>query len=140
MTSNGVLVGAEVEKILAILAVTAILALAILRAKRLLVRWVVDSTAAGDLSRFFAPEIADRIRGSDEPLIAGQGEAREAAILNVDIRGFTKLSTQLSPGALMTVLAEYQSHLVPVIQAHGGSIDKFLGDRIMATFGCTQPM
>lgn len=137
--SNDVLVGAEVEKILMICLVTAILAAAIVRARGLLVSSVADSTAARDLSRFFAPEIAERIRQAEQPLMAGQGEAREAAILSIDIRGFTPLSTALAPDALMQLLAEYQARVVPVIQAQGGSIDKFLGDGILASFGCVRP-
>jgi adenylate cyclase len=137
--SSDVLIGAEVEKILMICLVTAILAIAIVRGQRLLIGSVADSIAARDLSRFFAPEIAERIRHAEQPLMAGEGEAREAAILSVDIRGFTPLSTELAPAALMQLLADYQARLVPVIQAQGGSIDKFLGDGILASFGCARP-
>jgi adenylate cyclase len=136
--SNDVLVGAEVEKILMICLVTAVLVIAIARARHLLVQSVIDSTAARDLSRFFAPEVAQRIRQAEEPLMAGEGEARDAAILSVDIRGFTALSTDLAPAALIQLLAEYQARVVPAIQARGGSIDKFLGDGILASFGCTR--
>jgi adenylate cyclase len=138
LTGNRILIGAEVEKILAILAVTGVLALALVRARRLLVRAAVDGAAARDLSRFFDPEIADRIRGAEAPLKAGEGEAREAAILFLDIRGFTRLGTALPPAALMAVLTEYHARLVPLIQRHGGTIDKFLGDGILATFGAAQ--
>jgi adenylate cyclase len=139
IVSTDVLIGAEVEKILMICLVTAILAIAIIRGRRLLVSSVADSIAARDLSRFFAPEIAERIRQAEQPLTAGEGEAREAAILSVDIRGFTPLATELAPAALMQLLADYQARLVPVIQAQGGSIDKFLGDGILASFGCARP-
>ena len=93
MTGNRILIGAEVEKILAILAVTAVLALAIARARRLLVRAAVDGAAARDLARFFDPNVAERIRAADQPLKAGEGEARDAAILFLDIRGFTRLGS-----------------------------------------------
>jgi adenylate cyclase len=138
MTGNRILIGAEVEKILAILAVTAVLALAIARARRLLVRAAVDGAAARDLARFFDPDIAERIRAADQPLRAGEGEARDAAILFLDIRGFTRLGTELSPSALMAVLMEYHARVVPLIQQHGGAIDKFLGDGVLATFGAAQ--
>ncbi|MFD0389293.1 adenylate/guanylate cyclase domain-containing protein [Tistrella bauzanensis] len=62
-----------------------------------------------------------------------------AAIMMIDIRGFSRMSERMAPDALMSLLADYQSRLVPVIQAEGGAIDKFLGDGIMATFGAVTP-
>jgi len=135
MTHNAVLIGAEFDKIVSILLVTAILAVAITRARTLLIRSVAESTAAEDLSRFFSPDIAHRIRQSEAPLQPGQGEYREGAILNLDIRGFTRLSRETPPDEVMSILTDYHGRMVPLIRAHGGTIDKFLGDGIMATFG-----
>lgn len=139
LTANAVLIGAEIDKIITILVVTGILSLALLRARRLLVAAIVEAAAARDLSRFFAPEIANRITASEDRLRPGHGEARDATILTVDIRGFTQLSKTLDPDALIGTLVDYQSHIVPAIQGSGGSIDKFLGDGILATFGVTRP-
>jgi adenylate cyclase len=55
------------------------------------------------------------------------------------MRGFTQIASSVPPNALIALLAEYQARLVPVIQRHGGSIDKFLGDGIMASFGAARP-
>ena len=135
MKSNSILIGAEFEKIVVILTVTAIMALAINRARKLLVSSVVEETAARDLSRFFSPEIARQITASEPEISVGKGRLREAAILMVDIRGFTRLASVTQPDELICLLADYQSKMVPIIQGHGGTIDKFLGDGIMATFG-----
>ena len=91
LTANAVLIGAEIDKVITILVVTAVLSLALVRARRLLVQSVVEAAAARDLSRFFAPETADRITGAENQVRPGYGEAREASILTVDIRGFTQL-------------------------------------------------
>jgi adenylate cyclase len=69
----------------------------------------------------------------------GEGEARDAAIMFVDMRGFTPLSRSLPPHDVMMLLGEYQGLMVPIIQGHGGSIDKFLGDGILASFGAAVP-
>ena len=76
MTSNRVLVGAEIDKILSILVVTFVLAVALIRARRVLIRAVVEGTAAQDLSRFVSPEIADRITAADEAIQPGDGEIK----------------------------------------------------------------
>ncbi len=135
MTSASVLLGAEFDKVISILVVTVILAVAIVRARRLLVRSLTEGAAARDLSRFFAPEIARQITASEQRIQPGEGEHRDAAILYCDVRGFTLLADRLSAGEVMRLLAEYEARMVAVIQRHGGSIDKFLGDGIMATFG-----
>lgn len=139
LTSNAILVGAELDKVVSILTVTAILALAIVRARRLLVDAVRESLAARELSRFFARDVADRITDLDHAVEAGFGEVRDAAVLNTDMRGFSQLAAEVPPDQLLDVLAEYQRLVVPLITHNGGSIDKFLGDGIMATFGATKP-
>ncbi len=137
MTSNSILIGAEIDKIVSILTVTAILAVAITRARQAMVRAVVESAAAHDLSRFFSPEVARQITDSEQEIRAGQGQAREAAILMCDIRGFTIFATTVTPDELMSSLAAYQARMVPIVRRHGGTIDKFMGDGIMATFGAS---
>jgi adenylate cyclase len=139
MTSNHVLVGAEFDKIISILVTTAIIALAIVRARRLLVRAVAEQAAARELKRFFAPEIAEAITDAEQRIEPGRGVVREAAILHCDIRGFTALAQRVAPDALMQLLADYQARMVAEIRRHGGSVDKFLGDGILASFGAARP-
>ena len=135
LTSNSILIGAEVDKIIAILVVTAILAMATSRARALLVQSVAETTAARDLARFFSPEIAREITSSADRVTAGRGVERDAAVLYLDLRGFTDLASRSTPNELIGFLTEYQRRMVPVIQKHNGCVDKFLGDGIMATFG-----
>lgn len=135
LTSNSILIGAEVDKIISILAVTGILALVVNASSNLLVTAVSEQTAASDFSRFFDKRIAQDIRGSSELLEAGQGERREMAIINIDIRGFSVLAADREPSDVMQMLSAYQGRVVPILQSNGAIIDKFMGDGIMATLG-----
>jgi adenylate cyclase len=139
MTSNAFLIQAEADKIIAILLTTIVLAIAISRARHLLVRSVSESAAARDLSRFFDPGVAARIRGAAMSIKPGEGELRDVAILTVDLRGFTRLSTELAPDDVMKLLQDYQGRVCPLIVSNGGGIDKFLGDGILASFGAVAP-
>ena len=139
LTANRILLGAEFDKIITIVLVTAILAIAIMRARRTLVRGAEEHAAAVALSRFFSPEIADRIAHAKEEIHAGEGQQRDAAILTTDIRGFTRIAAAMPANEVIEILTEYQARLVPAIQDNGGSIDKFMGDGILATFGAAVP-
>jgi adenylate cyclase len=139
VTSYKILRGAEIDKILSILAVTAILALSIVRARELLARSAAEEMAISDLSRFFAPEVAEQIRRAEGDAGSLHCNGCNAGILMTDLRGFTALSEGLSAQELIALLGEYQSRLVPVLQRHGGSIDKYLGDGILASFGAVAP-
>lgn len=139
VTSDSVLLGAEIDKALSFLAVTGVLAVAVVRARRLMIAAATESHAAAELSRFFDPAVAAEIRMADMGLRPGDAAMREAAVMMVDLRGFTRLAAGLAPGATLALVAEYQRRMVPAIEAAGGAIDKYLGDGILATFGAARP-
>lgn len=137
LTSNALLVGAEIDKLIAVAVVTAILYVQLRRTRSLLVQAVSEGAAAENLSRFFDETVASQIRVADD--LSSQGVRREAAVLFVDLRGFTDLAARVEPTEAIRVLSEYQRRIVPIIREHGGIIDKFLGDGIMATYGAAEP-
>ncbi|MGH6944576.1 MAG: adenylate/guanylate cyclase domain-containing protein [Geminicoccaceae bacterium] len=139
MSSPTVLLGAEFDKMITIALVTAILAIALHRGRRLLIESATDKEAARELARFFTPEIALQITTAERPLRPGQGQHCEAAVLQVDLKGFTRVAATLTPDQAVGLLTEYHARVVPVIRRHGGSVDKFMGDGIMATFGAARP-
>ena len=139
LTGNSILIGAELDKTIVIIAVTVILAVTVYRGRSMLFEATRDHAAAMDLRRFFSPEVAASITDAPTVLQAGEGDQREAAILFADIRSFTASAASLPPETVLAVLAEYQNIVVEAIEAEGGRIDKFLGDGILATFGAVHP-
>lgn len=83
---------------------------------------------------YVAPEVVNQIIKHPENLRLG-GERRELSILFSDIRGFTSLSETLDPEDLVAVLHEFLNPMSEIIVKHGGTIDKYIGDAIMALFG-----
>ncbi|MHB9835550.1 adenylate/guanylate cyclase domain-containing protein [Paraburkholderia terrae] len=139
LRSTQIHLGGEFDKLLAILLTTAVLALALTRARSFVVKSVSGQQAVVDLSMFFDDPVADRITRSEFTDVHGQAEVRDATIVFFDMRGFTEASRSLSVADVIVLLREYQRLIVPVIRKHGGSIDKFLGDGILASFGAVAP-
>lgn len=139
MTSNSVLIGAEFDKIVSILMVTGVLALALHRARRLLFESVIEGSAARDLSRFVPEEVAKQVIHSEEGATTGKGEVKETTILFTDIEGFTSISEKLSPEQLIKALNEYFTLVAQPIEEFGGVINQFQGDAILATFNAPKP-
>ena len=134
LTSNSILIGAEVDKLISIVFVTLVLAAAIHRASRLMQRAVADSIAARDLSRFISHEVAARITGAEKTIQPGDGESKVATVLFTDIEGFSTFSEKLSPEALVSILNEYFGAVTEIIDRHGGVIVQYQGDAMLITF------
>jgi adenylate cyclase len=134
LTSNSVLIGAEVDKILSIVLVTLVLAVAVMRAQRVLNKAVSEGAAAQDLSRFVSVEVADRIKSADKAIEPGDGESKVATILFTDIQGFSTVSEKLTPQELAHTLNDYFGAMSEVIAEHGGVITHFEGDLMLITF------
>lgn len=134
MTSNAILVGAEIDKILSILVVTAVLAIAVLRAQRVFRRAVADQAAAEDLSRFVSKEVADRVTSADSRVEPGDGESREVTVLFTDIEGFSTVSESLSAAELARTLNDYFVAMGEAVERHHGVVLYFEGDLMLITF------
>ena len=85
------------------------------------------------LGRYFSPQIAAHLEERGEEL--GAGESREVTLLFADLRDFTALSEHLDGRAVVATLNEFHSAMVEQLFSFGGTLDKYLGDGIMAYFG-----
>jgi adenylate cyclase len=87
-----------------------------------------------NFQRYFAPALAERIASAGAGMKLG-GDKRRVAVLFSDIRGFTALSETMNPDDMAHLLTEYFTEMVECVFANGGTLDKFIGDAVMAQWG-----
>lgn len=85
-----------------------------------------------NLSRFFSPAVVAELQGGD---VAMEMERRMAATMFVDLRSFTRFAESASPRDLAELLVDYREHVAQAVFQWSGTIDKFVGDGVMAVFG-----
>jgi class 3 adenylate cyclase len=89
------------------------------------------------LASFLPPEVAELVEAS--PSALSLREELEATILFSDIRGFSSLAERLPPRQVAEVVGRHLAAMVEVVTSHGGVLDKFAGDAVMAVFGAPRP-
>jgi len=82
---------------------------------------------------YLAPALVDQLLDSQQALTLG-GESRQLTFLFTDIAGFTAFTEKCDPGRLVTILNDYLDQMCSVVMAHGGTIDKIVGDAIHVMF------
>jgi adenylate cyclase len=85
-------------------------------------------------TRYVAREVVEEILKDPEHMML-TGERREATVLFCDIRGFTAMSEKLRPEEVVSLLNEFYTLMIETTFKHDGTLDKFLGDAVMAVFG-----
>lgn len=93
-----------------------------------------EALVRSNFERYFAPNIAAEIAQQEVAVPLG-GDRRPITVLFSDIRGFTSMAESMGPDAIAQLLTEYFSEMVEIIFEHGGTLDKFVGDAIMALWG-----
>lgn len=93
-----------------------------------------EAIIRSNFERYFAPAVAERIAREPGAVKLG-GEKRTVVVLFSDIRGFTTLSEHMNPDDVASLLSEYFTGMVDCVFRHGGMLDKFIGDAVMAQWG-----
>lgn len=83
---------------------------------------------------YLAPHVIDKMLASDKLPVLG-GETRNVTVFFSDLQGFSQIAEDLPPDALMALMNEYLSAMTDIIESHGGYVDKYIGDSIVAVFG-----
>jgi adenylate cyclase len=115
------------------LLLTLVLAAAVSRSRSLLRRQVADRLARANLARYFSPNVVDVLASAGPSGTAARHQA--VAVLFADVRGFTRISEALGPEGTMQFLQGFHERVTHVVFAHEGTLEKYIGDAIMATFG-----
>ncbi|UCH74007.1 MAG: adenylate/guanylate cyclase domain-containing protein [Rhodospirillales bacterium] len=123
----------HLKEILIFVAVTIVLATVVRRVRLLAIREAEIERERTNLARHFSPNMVDTLARSEESLDAVRKQ--NAAVLFADIVGFSGLAEGLGSERTMEVLRRVHSMISDQVFAHDGTLDKFIGDAVMATFG-----
>ena len=85
------------------------------------------------LERFLSPEVVEMVVANPDIRLGGVNQ--EVTVMFADIRGFTTMSEEMEPGRVVEILNEYFTRVTDVIFDNGGTLDKYIGDAVMAVFG-----
>ena len=123
----------HLQEVLVAVLVAIIASFAVARSRQLVLESVRAERARENLARYFSPDVAAELASDEHDL--GAARRQHAAVLFADIIGFTRLSESLGPEGTIALLREWHGRLGDIVFRNGGTLDKYIGDGLMATFG-----
>lgn len=125
------------QEVLLVLILGVIMTATAFRTRKLAFREAKFAAERSNLSRYFSPNLVDELAGNQEDLTTVR--SHEIAVLFADVVGFTKIAESQAPAEVIDLLRAIHSRLARVIFNHQGTLEKFMGDGLMATFGTPRP-
>ena len=121
------------QDVILLLLVAGILALAVWRSRSMVMRQAESERQRSNLARYFSPNVVERLARRDRPL--GEVRSQPVVVLFADIVGFTHVSEALPAERVIELLREFHGRMSRCVFEQDGTVDKYIGDAIMATFG-----
>lgn len=125
--------GLRTQEIVVFLIVAATLAIMVRRSNDLVINHAAVVRERTNLARYFSPNVVEELSHNDEPL--KQVRTQDVAVLFVDIVGFTAFADGRDPTDVIATLRDFHGTMEREVFQHNGTLDKYLGDGLMATFG-----
>ncbi len=129
--------GVQLQSIVVLLIVSALMAVIVARSRILALRQATLERERSNLARYFPPAAVDRLANQDQAFSATREQY--AAVLFADLVGFTAWAERHRAGEVITVLRAVHARFEDAVFRHQGTLDKFIGDGMMATFGTFDP-
>jgi len=126
-----------IQEVLLCILVASVLSVAAWRGRRLAIREAAVAAERANLARYFSPNMVDELAHTRHEL--GVGRAQDVGVLFVDLVGFTTFSENRPPEAVIALLQAFHSRIAAAVFRDGGTVNKYIGDAVMATFGMPQP-
>jgi adenylate cyclase len=130
---NSLGIPSRIQEAVVFFIVACILALGVRRSNYLVMQQAALERERANLARYFSPNVVEELAHNDQPL--KQVRAQKVAVLFVDIVGFSAFADKRDPVAIITTLREFHALMENEVFRHNGTLDKYLGDGLMATFG-----
>ncbi len=130
---NDFMLSLRVQEVIVFLIVAITLGFSVRRMNTLLLSNAGLERERANLSRYFSPNVVEQLSQNDEPL--KQVKIQNVAVLFIDIIGFTRLAADRDPHQVIALLRGFHGRMEREVFRHNGTLDKYLGDGLMATFG-----
>ncbi|WP_171124495.1 MULTISPECIES: adenylate/guanylate cyclase domain-containing protein [unclassified Ruegeria] len=134
---NSFMPSQRVQQVIVFMMVAVTLGISMRRLNQLLLTNAGLERERANLSRYFSPNVVDQLSQNDEPL--KQVRKENIGVLFIDIVGFTKYAAGRDPYEVIEVLRGFHARMETEVFRHHGTLDKYLGDGLMATFGTPVP-